>query len=230
LGEAWERYADDWIAWARTSPHDRFADATWPELRVLLPDPDGLTLEIGCGEGRVGRALSALGHQVIGIELSATLAGAARHAEPALTVARADAAALPIADGAANLVVACMSLQDIDDLNSAVHETARVLRAGGQFCIAIVHPFASAEDHSTLDTGIPMITQSYLRERRYEDHVERDGSSMTFDSQHRPLGSYITAFADAGFVLSALREFGRRPIPWLLVARLEKARRPDAAQ
>jgi hypothetical protein len=75
-----------------------------------------------------------------------------------------------------------------------------------------------------------MVTESYLRERRYEDHVERDGSSMTFVSQHRPLGSYITAFADAGFVLSALREFGGRPIPWLLVVRLEKARRPDAAQ
>jgi SAM-dependent methyltransferase len=224
LGEAWERHADDWIAWARTSPHDRFADATWPQLRPLLPEPNGLTIEIGCGEGRVGRALSGLGHRVIGFELSPTLARAARQAEPALSVIRADAAALPVAGGAASLVVACMSLQDIDDLSSAVHEAARVLRAGGQFCIAIVHPFASAENRATWDTDVAQFSEPYLRERRYEDHVEREGSSMTFVSQHRPLSTYITAFADAGLVLNALREFGNRPIPWLLVARLEKMR------
>jgi SAM-dependent methyltransferase len=224
LGEAWERHADDWIAWARTSPHDHFADATWPQLHRLLPEPDGLTVEIGCGEGRVGRELLSLGHRVIGFELSPTLARAARHAEPPLSVVRADAAALPVADGAASLVVACMSLQDIDDLSSAVHEAARVLRPGGQFCIAIVHPFASAEDRATWDTTVAQFSEPYLRERRYEDHVTRDGSSMTFVSQHRPLSTYITAFADAGLLLNALREFGNGPIPWLLVARLEKMR------
>ena len=117
-----------------------------------------------------------------------------------------------------------MSLQDIDELSSAVHEAARVLRAGGQFCIAIVHPFASAENRATWDTEVAQFSEPYLRERRYEDHVERQGSSMTFVSQHRPLSTYITAFADAGLVLNALREFGNRPIPWLLVARLEKVR------
>ena len=224
MGEAWERHADDWIAWARSSPHDGFAGGTWPELRAVLPSPDGLAVEIGCGEGRVGRELLRLGHRVIGVEQSPTLARAARQAEPPLTVVRADAAAVPIADGAANLVVACMSLQDIDDLSSAVHEAARVLRAGGQFCIAIVHPFASAEDRATWGTEAAQLSEPYLRERRYEDHVEREGSSMIFVSQHRPFSAYVAAFADAGFMLTALREFGNRPIPWLLVARLEKMR------
>jgi hypothetical protein len=76
--------------------------------------------------------------------------------------------------------------------------------------------------HGTAD--VAQFSEPYLRERRYEDHVEREGWSMTFVSQHRPLSTYITAFADAGLVLDALREFGSRPIPWLLVARLEKVR------
>ena len=47
---------------------------------------------------------------------------------------------------------------------------------------------------------------------------------MTFVSTHRPLSAYVSAFVDSGLLLSGLREFGTRPIPWLLVARLEKVR------
>ena len=224
LGDAWEQHADNWIAWARSSPHDGFAGGTWPALRAVLPSPDGLAVEIGCGEGRVGRELLRLGHRVIGVEQSPTLARAARQAEPPLTVVRADAAALPLADGVASLVVACMSLHDIDDLSAAVAEAARVLRSGGQFCIAIVHPFASAEDRKTWGTDIAQFSERYLQEHRYEDHIERDGWSMTFVSQHRPLSTYVSVFAAAGLMLTALHEFGNRPIPWLLVARLEKVR------
>jgi hypothetical protein len=32
-----------------------------------------------------------------------------------------------------------------------------------------------------------------------------------------------SAFADAGLRLTAMREFGGRPIPWRMVARLEKS-------
>lgn len=224
LGDAWEEHADEWIAWARTSSHDGFAAGTWPELQAVLPPARGVTIEIGCGEGRVGRELLRLGHRVVGIEQSPTLARAARQAEPPIPVLRADAAALPVADGVASLVVACMSLLDIDDLDMAVKEAARVLQPRGQLCMAIVHPFASAEDRASWGTDVPMLTEPYLRERRYEDHIERDGLSMTFVSQHRPFSAYVNALADAGFMMSALREFGRRPIPWLLVARFEKVR------
>ena len=37
---------------------------------------------------------------------------------------------------------------------------------------------------------------------------------------------YVSVFAAAGFMVTALREFGNRPIPWLLVARLEIVSRP----
>jgi hypothetical protein len=45
---------------------------------------------------------------------------------------------------------------------------------------------------------------------------------MTFVSTHRPLSAYISAFVDSGLLLGGLREFGTKPIPWLLVARLER--------
>jgi hypothetical protein len=47
---------------------------------------------------------------------------------------------------------------------------------------------------------------------------------MTFVSTHRPLSAYVSAFVDCGLILRELRELGPKPIPWLLVARLERAR------
>jgi SAM-dependent methyltransferase len=224
LGDAWETHAQDWIAWARSPDHDGFWDGTWPELCAVLPQPEGLVIEIGCGEGRVGRALLGRGYAVVGIERSATLVDAAGHATPPITVIRADAARLPLSDGVASMVVACMSLHDVDDLHGAIVEASRVLRPGGDFCVAMVHPFASAQDPSTMHTHHPTVTESYLRERRFEDRVERDGLAMTFVSAHRPLSAYMSAFAEGGLMLTALREFGTKPIPWLLVARLQKVR------
>ena len=74
--------------------------------------------------------------------------------------------------------------------------------------------------------GHSVVTESYLTERRYEAHMERDGLEMTFTSMHRSLSSYLAAFFSAGFVPDALREFGAKPIPWLLTLRL---RRQDTA-
>ena len=213
LADAWEARAEAWIEWARRPGHDGFWDGTWPLLASVLPDPAGVVVEVGCGEGRVGRELLALGHRVVGVERSPTLARAARsHGSTPLVVSRADAAHLPLRDTCTDCVVACMSLHDVDDLPSTVHEIWRVLRTGGHLCVALVHPFSSAG------------AEPYLAERRVEYHAERDGLAMTFASTHRPLGDYLALFADAGFVLDRLHEHGSNAVPWLLVLRL---RRPN---
>ena len=38
-----------------------------------------------------------------------------------------------------------------------------------------------------------MVREPYLNERRFEDHVEREGLEMTFVSTHRPLSAYVSA-------------------------------------
>ncbi|MCW2934720.1 MAG: putative methyltransferase [Actinomycetia bacterium] len=70
-----------------------------------------------------------LATQVVGVDRSPTLAAAAVAASPSFPVPLADAAALPLADESACLVVACMSLLDIDDFAGAVSEIGRVLQA-----------------------------------------------------------------------------------------------------
>lgn len=223
LAEAWESHAGEWIAWADASHEDGFWSDTWPALRELLPPPGpGVVIDVGCGEGRAGRELVRLGYQVAGVERSPTLAAAAVAADPPLPVLRADAAALPFADQSAALVVASMSLMDIDDFDGAVREIGRVLAPGRQLCLAVVHPFSSAEDEDSMHTHAPRFSRPYLESRRWVDRIQRDGRSMTFTSVHRPVSAYVAALTANGMVVSALTEGGSGNIPWLLAIRADK--------
>ena len=223
LADAWEHNATDWIAWARAPDHDDvFWEGTWPTLLEILPDSAGLILDLGCGEGRAGRQLLAAGRQVLGIERSPTLARAAATGSPALPVAQADAARLPLTDTCIDLAVASMSLLDMDDFEDAIAETARVLRPGGVFCFAIVHPFDSACEGGAASDARLIVPLPYLTSRRYEDHFERDGLTITLVSMHRPLSAYTTALFRTGLVITDLRKRGDHEIPSLLVIRAEK--------
>jgi 2-polyprenyl-3-methyl-5-hydroxy-6-metoxy-1,4-benzoquinol methylase len=82
LSEAWEKNASDWIAWAREPGHDSYWQFHRDLFLELVPSPQGRTLDIGCGEGRLARDLAALGHAVAGVDSSPTMLAAAREAAP----------------------------------------------------------------------------------------------------------------------------------------------------
>jgi SAM-dependent methyltransferase len=207
LRTQWEAQASQWIDWARTPGHDSYWRFHRDQFLELVPAPGRLTIDIGCGEGRLTRHLKFLGHIIAGIDASPSLAAAARAADPSMAIIRADAAALPLADGCADLAVAFMSLHDIDAMRGSVGEIARVLKPGGRLCLAIVHPINSAGSFESTAADAPFVIKGgYLTPFGYSDAVERGGLSMTFHSQHRPLESYFSALADAGFLIETLRE------------------------
>jgi SAM-dependent methyltransferase len=225
LRAAWDEGAEAWIRWARAPGHDSY----WRFHRALflpiLPPPGRRTLDLGCGEGRVARDLAALGHDVVAVDGSPRMIAAAREAAPALEYHVADAAALPLRRASVDLVVAFMSLQDVDDLAAAIRECARVLAVGGRLCLAIVHPLNSAGRFAGDEPGSPFIVDgSYLEERRTCDELVRDGLAMTFHSEHRPLQRYVDELAAAGFVVELLREHGM-PTWSVDTARRERWRR-----
>lgn len=75
--------------------------------------------------------------------------------------------------------------------------------------MAIVHPINSAGHFvgDGVDAAPPFaIDGSYLQPARDANTFTRDGLTMTFHREHRPLHAYTDALADAGFVIERLRE------------------------
>jgi SAM-dependent methyltransferase len=207
LRAAWEEHAPKFIAWARAPRHDSYWLFHRDQFFELLPPPGRRTLDLGCGEGRLARDLKALGYDVVAVDLSPTMLAAAKEADPELEAHLADAADLPFDEGSFDLVVAFMSLQDMDDIDGAIREAARVLEPGGSLCLAVVHPLASAGHFTGDDASSPFVIEgSYLESFRYSDSFVRDGLEMTFVSERRPIQAYVNALAEAGLVVERLRE------------------------
>ena len=214
LSEAWEREAAQWIAWARAPGHDSYWRFHREQFFELLPPPGRLTLDIGCGEGRLTRDLKALGHAVVALDASPTMISAARAADPGGDYRVVDATKLPFPHASCDLAVAFMSLQDVDDMPGAVAEIGRVLSPGAMTCIALVHPLNSAGKFVDDAADSPFVVRgSYLGELRYSDAMSRDGFDMLFHSAHRPLDSYSRALEAAGLYIEAIREHPMPPTP-----------------
>lgn len=197
LREVWQARADAWIRWARSPELD---DDFWgfhlAYFLGLLPPPGRLTVDMGCGEGRLGRVLAAAGHRVVGCDAAFGMVRAAVDAPKACAAVVADGVMLPLRDREADLVIAFMCLHDFDDMGAAVGEAARVLAAGGRLAIALLHPVVTAR-----------LAGAYAAEQRYTlDTVEKAGLSMTYEGMHRPLTAYTSALAASGLVIEALHE------------------------
>ena len=193
---AWEAGAAAWVA--------RVGDARWGahdvSIRELLPPPAGLTLDVGCGEGRLTRLLAASGYDVVGVDRSEALIEVARRSHPPGRYHVGSIDALPADDGAAELVLCVNVLPHVVDLDRASEELARVLPRGGVLVAGHRHPVAEAGTADT-ETG-------ELRVHGYFDRVPHAvplGDGRVFH-QHRTIEDYVRAFTGVGFVLDDLRE------------------------
>jgi ubiquinone/menaquinone biosynthesis C-methylase UbiE len=197
ISEAWEANAEQWLVWARTPGHDIYYwQLNLPAFAELVPMPGTRTLDVGCGEGRIGRWLADSGHRVAGIDSSTTLAARAREAGGYEEIVCGDAAALPWPAHRFDLAVAFMSLHDMRDPAGVIKEIARVLEPGGVLCIAIIHPLNRPSEHF----------DDYFSEQRFTEVITRNGLEMTFDGIDRPLESYTRPLSESGFVIDQLRE------------------------
>lgn len=199
--DAWSEAATDWIAWARSEGHDAY----WAYRTALLEfigAGTGAAIDIGCGEGRLSRDLTALGYTVTACDGVAAMVAAARDAGSAQSYHTAPAHALPVPSGSQSLALLYNVLMDTDDIATALLEAHRVLPSGGRLIIGIVHPTADVlgqELHGRTSTP-------YAETARFDETVTEGGLTMRFRGWKRPLSAYINAIIAAGFTLTALRE------------------------
>jgi SAM-dependent methyltransferase len=207
MADHWERQALNWAAWTRGPVPDAYQDYA-PAFFTLLPPPSGRVLELGCGEGRVCRDLTARGYSITGVDVAPTMVRLARESDPAGDYRVSDAAALPFGDAEFELVFAYNSLMDVDDLEGAVREAARVLEPGGRFAICVTHPLADAGMFAAVEADAPFVIKgSYLARRHFDGPpTQRNGVTMEFRGWAYPLEAYVKALSQAGMLIEALQE------------------------
>ena len=86
----WSQVADELVAWARKPNHDAFW-AYRASLTAFIGRGDGKALDVGCGEGRISRELTACGSHVTAVDPVSRFVSAAIEAHSARNYAVASA-------------------------------------------------------------------------------------------------------------------------------------------
>lgn len=229
---SWENIADDWVAHA--DANDYRNHFLLPRTLQLLGDvQDRRILDLGCGEGGYSRELARRGAQVVGVDGSARLVDVARQRAQAeqLNVGYQCLNASDLGDipsESFDLVLAAMSLMDVEDYPGAVQETWRVLPAGGELLMSITHPCFSAPVSEWIrdDAGglRHFAVDRYLERCAWDSAITAKFHAPVI-RRHRPLEDYLDAPLRTGFQLRQFLEPGATDDEIKKSARFEKLRR-----
>lgn len=103
-----------------------------PRLVTWLGPVEGPILDVGCGVGHLGRAVSAKGRgpELVGLDFQAELLAEAKQGYAALI--EGDVHHLPLRDGSFSAVVTANALHHVAEPEEAARELARILLPGGR--------------------------------------------------------------------------------------------------
>ncbi len=225
--------------WLQELSDPTYSDEVLPLLMsVLQPEMGRMYLDVGCGEGRVMRAVSDTGATVVGCDSNVELLTVARSRGPVLQVSLPSLA--PFTGGSFAGAYLCLVLEHLEDERPMFNEAARVVAPGGVLALVVNHPMITSPDSvPILD---PADGEVLWRFGRYQDEggftIEPAGAGV-LSFYHRSLGRLLTSASEAGWDLERLVEQtpgqehvarvpaleGQQDIPRLLGVRWR--RRPD---
>lgn len=235
MADAWD--SQWWLSEVAADP--AFQDEVIPLLLELAhAEPDGLWLDLGCGEGQGMRALAATGARVVGCDQDAVLLSHAAADGPVVRSRLPDLGWL--ADSSVDGVSAVLVLEHIENYQRLLAEAARVVGPEGRLVVVANYPAFTAPGAGPLiDPGDGEVTWRWGAYLQEGTSVEPAGS-FNLLMYHRPLSSLLNAAAAAGWGLERLEERGpgaasaardpllaaQRHIPRLLGVRFRKTGQP----
>jgi ubiquinone/menaquinone biosynthesis C-methylase UbiE len=210
---SWDGIADDWVAHADTNDYRNHY--LMPRMLAMLGNVAGrAVLDLGCGEGGYARELGKRGARVTAVDGSARLVEVARQRARAegleMRLVRANANALDeLESGAFDLVVAAMSLMDVEDYPGAIREVVRLLRREGELVMSVTHPCFSAPVSEWIRATDGSL-EAFAVDRYFERVAWPSMITAAFREpvlrRHRPLEDYMAAPIEAGLRLRDFRE------------------------
>lgn len=135
--------------------------------------------DVGCGNGVYLAGLARRGHagRVLGVDLSPGMLAAARGRAPEARLLAGDAAALPLADSVAHVMLAPHMLNHVPDQLAAAREFRRVTRAGGAALVLL-----NATDHLAELQDLVISAAAGGRWGLAADDVRADYQRLTLDA------------------------------------------------
>jgi ubiquinone/menaquinone biosynthesis C-methylase UbiE len=154
----------------------------------------GPWLDLSCGPATLTRQLvaHAEGRTVVGLDVSRAMLEQARRTAPDAVLVRADAAALPFADGAFGAVVNLAALDLYADAGQVVAESARVLARGGRW----IGSTFLVERRAPLLSGLAAVAG--VRTPTLDEVVAWITRAGLVRVQTTSFGRYVVAWADKG--------------------------------
>lgn len=138
----------------------------WDEIRATLFGADlfgsalpalcaqnANVVDLGCGTGAASAKLAPFARRVIAIDHGEQMVAAARARLGALEnveVALAELTDTPVKSASADLAIMALVLHHLDEPEGALHEAARLLKAGGRLLIIDMQPHAHREYKRTM--------------------------------------------------------------------------------
>lgn len=170
-------------------------------------------LDIGCGRGYTGEVVRELGGDYTGADFVVS--------RPGFRLAQSDAAALPFADSAFDVVLCLDAFEHFPDPNAAAREIRRVLKPGGSF-------FLSAPNYGNVAGLVKRVCEGM---GWYAPKTWAPFGRWQPQELEQPLTAWLVShtFRDAGFRrlqrLGHGAEVGLGLFPWI-----DHPRMPEAIQ
>lgn len=204
----WKNSAKAWIAdMGEQGDYGRRYVLDAPMIARLRRLNGGRALDVGCGEGRFCRILRAEGFDPVGLDPTVELLEAARVRDPDGTYVEGRAEDLTFTDGTFDLVVACLSLIDIEGADRAIAEMARVLRPGGTLLVANLTGFSSARARDGWQRDLMGRPKYFAMDRYLEARAKwEEWRGIRIINWHRPLKDYMQWFLAQGLILTHFDE------------------------
>lgn len=206
-GVSWERIDSWWLEELAGDP--AYDEEIEPLLMWLLqPEPGLLYLDLGCGEGRLMRTVSAAGSRVVGCDLSPLLLSRAIRHGPVVRCA------LPslkwVKPGSFDGAYVGLVLEHLRDEKAFFASAAAAVRPGGVLALVINHPIWTAPKSSPIeDAGGEILWRPGTYFGRGFSREPAGDDKVTF--YHRTMADLLNNASATGWDLQRMEERGLSP-------------------